>query len=57
MKFLLKLMYDNLSALIGNTLIVYVVSGLIENNLQVDHALLLFTLAILSIYQNIRYQK
>ena len=57
MKFLLKLLYDNLSAFIGNTLIVYVVSGLIENNLQVDNALLLFTLAILSIYQNIRYQK
>lgn len=57
MKFLLKLLYDNLSALIGNSLIVYVIDGLMRNNLKTDHALFLFTLAVLSIYQNIRYQK
>ena len=56
MKFLLKLMSDNLSALIGNTLIVYVIDGLIRNTLKVDHAVLLFTLAVLSIYQNVRHQ-
>lgn len=57
MKFLLKLMYDNLSAFIGNSLIVYVIDGLMRNNLKVDHAVLLFTLAVLSIYQNVRHQK
>ena len=57
MKFLLKLMSDNLSALIGNTLIVYVIDGLMRNNLKVDHAVFLFTLAVLSIYQNVRHQK
>ena len=57
MKFLLKLMSDNLSALIGNTLIVYVIDGLMRNTLKVDHAVLLFTLAVLSIYQNVRHQK
>lgn len=56
MKFLLKLMSDNLSALIGNTLIVYVIDGLMRNTLTVDHAVLLFTLAVLSIYQNVRHQ-
>lgn len=56
MKFLLKLMSDNLSALIGNTLIVYVIDGLMRNTLKVDHAVLLFTLAVLSIYQNVRHQ-
>jgi hypothetical protein len=57
MKFLLKLMYDNLSAFIGNSLIVYVIDGLMRNNLKVDHAVFLFTLAVLSIYQNVRHQK
>lgn len=57
MKFLLKLMYDNLSAFIGNSLIVYVIDGLMRNNLKVDHAIFLFTLAVLSIYQNVRHQK
>ena len=56
MKFLLKLMSDNLSTLIGNTLIVYVIDGLMRNTLKVDHAVLLFTLAVLSIYQNVRHQ-
>ena len=57
MKFLLKLLYDNLSALIGNSLIVYVIDGLMRNNLKADHAVFLFTLAVLSIYQNVRHQK
>lgn len=57
MKFLLRLMSDNLSALIGNALIVYVIGELMRNTLNIDHAIFLFTLAVLSIYQNVRHQK